>query len=765
MQTQNCAVGVDLGSSRFLVAAAKAGKVDVLTNESNYRVTPNVITFGDERTVGDMALTKIKKEIRNSILNCPRFLGDLYKEKADREGFFNFSKLVQKNELKSNFVVNSSGESIEVTPEQAVGALFSKIKQIAKINGVVCASLVVSVPDYFGPPERQAVLDAARIGGLEITQLMNESSATVLNYGIFRKADLDATNPRLVVFADVGHSKTSVFAAKVYKDKAEIISQVSDANLGMRDIDLCLFSYYSEMILKKTGQLVADLPKSKYRLLEAIEKQRKVLTANSEASISVDCIIGEIDFNHFLKRDDFITICAPVFERFGQFFQMVKRELGNIQIHSLEKIGGGTRVPHIEKILANAFGVESVSKTLDAGECVARGCTIRSAMVSPLFKVAEYQIKDRLSTDIRARMKYESDPNVKDAVMFPLGSESNKTMSITLAKNEKLFFELKSNRPLIVGEVEKSNPRSEKFEAKVVFNMDPNFIIRADRAEIKETFIDPGMEVEGEEKKENKPKERVETRTIPLTQNSYFGLDRNALADFQAIENRHLAHEEMLQETHKAKYSLESFIYETRDNIQKENLYNLTTNVEKEQMGQALSEAENWLYEHGQGTSKDVYNSTLAGLKSKVQAFLNRKSKIDDFENFIYDAPKQIDSIVNAKKVIEAAPADKQQKISQLLQSCTDITKQMKTVLDKVNPQSVDSFDYFGLKTKFGNQIVELNQIIRDVERAIKEEEDKKKREEAEKLRKAEEAKKKEEEDKQKAAEAAKQPAPAEPPK
>lgn len=37
MNTIASAVGIDFGSSRFIIAAVKKGGVEVMTNESNYR--------------------------------------------------------------------------------------------------------------------------------------------------------------------------------------------------------------------------------------------------------------------------------------------------------------------------------------------------------------------------------------------------------------------------------------------------------------------------------------------------------------------------------------------------------------------------------------------------------------------------------------------------------------------------------------------------------------------------------------------------------
>lgn len=45
--------------------------------------------------------------------------------------------------------------------------------------------------------------------------------------------------------------------------------------------------------------------KGKLRLLEAIEKARKVLSANSEAPINVEYLVEDEDFNTLIKREDF----------------------------------------------------------------------------------------------------------------------------------------------------------------------------------------------------------------------------------------------------------------------------------------------------------------------------------------------------------------------------------------------------------------------------------------------------------------------------
>lgn len=81
----------------------------------------------------------------------------------------------------------------------------------------------MSVPGYFTESEKKAILDAAKIIKMNISKLMNDSSAITLDYGIFRKKDLTSDEKR-VVFVDFGHSKTGIFVSSFTKEKASIIA-------------------------------------------------------------------------------------------------------------------------------------------------------------------------------------------------------------------------------------------------------------------------------------------------------------------------------------------------------------------------------------------------------------------------------------------------------------------------------------------------------------------------------------------------------------
>ena len=105
---------------------------------------------------------------------------------------------------------------------------------------------MVNVPGSYGVQQRQATIDAAEIAGIKISKLFNDSSANIMNYGIFRKGELSDDTPKLVAFVDPGYSKTSFFLGLIKKNSAEIIFEKTHSNLGVRNLDQALLKFYMD---------------------------------------------------------------------------------------------------------------------------------------------------------------------------------------------------------------------------------------------------------------------------------------------------------------------------------------------------------------------------------------------------------------------------------------------------------------------------------------------------------------------------------------
>lgn len=114
------------------------------------------------------------------------------------------------------------------TPEQITAMLLTKLRETSEI-ALQCniSDCVLSVPSFYTNAERKALLDAAKVAGLRVLRLFNETTATALTYGIY-KQDLPNPDdaPRNVVFVDCGHSSLQVFACAFHKEKLKVSFQI-----------------------------------------------------------------------------------------------------------------------------------------------------------------------------------------------------------------------------------------------------------------------------------------------------------------------------------------------------------------------------------------------------------------------------------------------------------------------------------------------------------------------------------------------------------
>lgn len=56
------------------------------------------------------------------------------------------------------------------------------------------------------------MVDACRIGGIKLKTLVNEHVSVAIDYGLFRNVhgEFSATAPKIVLFADMGYSNTTI---------------------------------------------------------------------------------------------------------------------------------------------------------------------------------------------------------------------------------------------------------------------------------------------------------------------------------------------------------------------------------------------------------------------------------------------------------------------------------------------------------------------------------------------------------------------------
>lgn len=483
-------VGFDFGNESCIVAVARQGGIDVVLNDESKRETPAIVCFGDkQRFIGTAGAASTMMNPKNSISQIKRLIG---KKFADPE--------LQRDLKSLPFNVTEGpdgyplihacylGESREFTATQVFGMMLSNLKEIAQKNlNAAVFDCCIGIPVYFTDLQRRAVLDAATIAGLHPLHLIHETTATALAYGIY-KTDLPENEWLNVAFVDVGHASMQVCIAGFKKGQLQVLSHSYDRSLGGRDFDEALFHHFAAKFKEEYKIDVYQNARACLRLRAACEKLKKVLSANPEAPLNIECLMDEKDVRGFIKRDDFEQLSLPILERVKGPLEKALAEAGLTveNIHMVEVVGSGSRVPAINKILTEFFKKEP-RRTMNASECVARGAALQCAILSPTFKVREFQVNESFPFSVSLSWKSsgsdapdsESD-NKQSTLVFPKGNPIPSSKVLTFFRTGTFSIDVQchdlSETPTkistyTIGPFQTKNGDKGKVKAKVRLNL------------------------------------------------------------------------------------------------------------------------------------------------------------------------------------------------------------------------------------------------------------------------------------------------------
>merc|ERR1719249_192985 len=293
--------------------------------------------------------------------------------------------------------INYCGKNKQLSSEQLTAALFTKLKDIGETAlSVKVNDVVISVPAYFTDAERRALMDSAKMAGLNVLKLMNDTTATALAYGIYKQDLPDPDKPsRNVVFVDVGHTGTQVAACSFNKGKLTMLSS-STCQSGGRGFDETICKYFFKDFEERYKLNVPGNKKAVLKLMTEAEKLKKLMASNqNKIPLNIECFMDDKDVKGGMDRACFEELIAgdlaQIEATLNECLETSKLKLEDI--YSVEIVGGSSRIPSIKALIEKVFQ-KAPSTTLNADEAVSRGCALMCAILSPTFKVREFSVTD-----------------------------------------------------------------------------------------------------------------------------------------------------------------------------------------------------------------------------------------------------------------------------------------------------------------------------------------------------------------------------------
>ena len=527
------------------------------------------MAFGPkQRDIGESAKTKETFNFRNTIGGLKRLIGRTLSdpEVQNIEKTFMNATLVDVDGTVG-VEVQHLGQTKQFSATQLVGAYFGKLRDIAsKELKVGVTDIVLAVPVWFTDIQRRAIIDAASIAGLRILRLINDTTATALGYGITKPDLPDTDDPKHVVFVDVGHSSLSTAVVAFSKGQLTMKSSAFDTNVGGRYIDQALVNHFSEQFKTKYKIDVLSSPKATFRLAAGCDKLKKILSANLEAPLNVESIMNDIDASSRLTREEYETLITSVLDRIPAPLSRALEGSGLTleQIDAVELIGGCTRIPAVRAKIQSVFPGKVLSTTLNQDEAIARGATFAGAMLSPVFRVRDFQIHDVQAYPIKVEWeKAPEDPDEDtELIVFPKGNNIPSTKVLTFYRNKP--FEIQASYAEPSGLPGGINPSIAKFTAesvgpdakgdlsciKVKTRLDIHGLLsfEAAYAEAIEEKEETPIAVDGEPEAPPKKKKVVKKTEVPFIWAST-SLDEKVVNDFREREAEMYATDKLVADT------------------------------------------------------------------------------------------------------------------------------------------------------------------------------------------------------------------------
>lgn len=630
------AVGIDLGSSKTCVGSVINRTVEILLNEASNRFTPSTVGFTDSlRFSGESAKCAEVANFRNTIKYLKRLLGKSVAQ-LQQQGEFRFINcpVIEKNG-EPLFEVQYRGEKALFTAIQLMGMYLSALKHIGgdKMPHEGISNCVIAVPVYWGEVERRSLLDACAIAGINPLKLLNECSAVALEYGIYRAAEFDEANARNVVFVDVGCTATTVTVASFLRGRLEIKATAADASFGGRTLDAVLYDFCCRSFLEKYQINVEANPKARLRLLGACEKAKRILSANSVTTISVESIIGDVDASCQVSRDQLEEMILPAVGCISSLLQqaIAQSALPLDQIHVIELTGGTARVPLVRSKIADFFSGRNLCSTLNFDEAIANGCTMQCAMLSPSFRVKEFLIRDFFPHQVRCCYEAtEESPADVETILFPLGCAFPSLKELTFKRSQSFEVSFVSDLNLTTVPLSKLTvDASGKLKARVRLNQHGLVVVES-VVGVEESTVD---ETDAEGKVQQK---RIVT-TVDAAYASVSSLpipelgSSEKISRLKAIESEMAAADSLIISTSKMRNSLEQFVYTASEAVSANTLGPFASPEEVSKFLAATSEAREWLEgDEGYSSTLAIYTKKLADLDANLTIFSQRKRQLED---------------------------------------------------------------------------------------------------------------------------------------
>lgn len=613
-------------------------------------------------------------------------------------------------------------KSHSFTVEELVAMEFINMRKNAELmaDGGI-RDTILTVPPFFNQAQRTALSNSAKLAGLRPIELLNDGLAVALDYAKARTFE----GPQVHVIFDMGAGSTSAtvvrFASKSVKDvgrfnktitTVEVLGSDFNVDLSGNMMSTRLYKHlkhaFHDSMGTKLKSKVETNPRALARLLKEATRVKQILSANNEATVSLESLHEDLDFRYKLTRTAFEELVEDLGSLTSNLINDVLHiaRLKSTEVQSLILHGGAARVPFVQQALLSVVQEHQIARNVNADEAAVMGAVFRGAGLSGSFRVKDIQLTDS------SQLAYTYTLDQNHGQLFerstPFGTQRNLTLS-QISDDFRVSISAENGRQSkdvttilsydVIGVVDATAALVKEFscvpDVLLNFMLDHSGMISLNQANVtceieerssvtgklkgwfgaKDTAVSDTEKVVADGKnssaeiatKDKKSRKSIGLKlnaapqgSSPLTKDEH-GASIKKISFFEKID-----HDRVARET--ARNELEAYIYKVRDLLENESFLKVSTSDEQKLLQAASTSANEWMNQDGDSADlaelvgkkhtmadtakKIIFRRQELGIRQgKIEAL---QKQISSSRTFVKSQLKQIAEYTTKKAEIEA---------------------------------------------------------------------------------------------------------------
>jgi hypothetical protein len=375
-------VGIDYGNKTTKLCSFYNGVFKNLNSETDNRILQSLVVFD----------------------NNIRYFSDFAKSKENRcinQIVYNIKDKIHDDEYQSHLILNGTQHIIN-----GFKLAFMFVTYIHKyIRTKINPDLYVhSYPDHYTSDELinyKNILETNKKYSDISYLLIPESIAVSLDYSLYRIANNEFVNRKVVLFINVGCTNISFYITEFFNNSIKVNFRWSLENCGSIHLDKLLLQYlfdnFKSTLSDKNINIDDKILEQKIikRLYIECENIRKNINVSKEFNIYIESLYRDYNVEYKLTRDKYKSIIKTVIDKFYSTLEIINK---NFSFNNIEFVGGFSRFFIFKEIASHFF--KKINTSLNLDESISKGCCTYGAVFLPNYKKIDINIQYKYSSSI-----------------------------------------------------------------------------------------------------------------------------------------------------------------------------------------------------------------------------------------------------------------------------------------------------------------------------------------------------------------------------